>query len=616
MRRVVAAAALAISLVAFATAASVMVRGTVDLSIFHIPLRAHDPWRAAVVALLALVVSVKAAGLSVAHRWLAAADRVDDRIVAGVLAAGTCVVGIAYATTVAGAADPYGYVSQADLWLKGQLKTPQPWAQQAPWPSSQWSFSTLGYRPGLTDADASSLVPIYSPGLPMLMAVAKVVGGQEGMFWVVPVFGGLLVLATFGVGRRLGASRAGLIGAFLVATSPAVLFNFMDPATDVAVAGAWMVAFYFLLGESRWSALTAGLTCAVAILIRPNLAFEAGVLGLWYFLRAWRTGEWRGKLPRALLFGIGVAPGIAAVAAIYWYLYGSPFMSGYGTFADAFQRVNILPNATRYPAWFIYAHTPAALAGLVALAVPLKWFWPSVKDRLVFVVIGAFVSLLVLEFLAYLVFDTWWTLRFLIPCLPFITIGLGAVMLSVVNAAPRAIRPFVALVAVGLVMVLGARDFRVAVKEGAFDLWRQERRYVAAAQLTRRLTGETSVVYCMQHSGSLRYYAGRLTVRYDQIDRDWLDRSLAWFQAQGVHPYLLLEDWEIPQFKQHFAGAHALALLDEAPLVSYQGGGRIQLFDLGPTNERPAATLNVVETFADRLRSVPPSPPPRVTFAR
>ena len=560
--------------------------------------------------------SFKAGGRAVVDEWVAAADRVDDRVVAGVLATATCVVGIAYATTVAGAADPYGYVSEADLWIKGQLKIPQTWAQQAPWPSSQWSFAPIGYRPGLTDNDAWSLVPIYSPGLPLLFAAAKAVGGQEGLFWVVPILGGLLVLATFGIGRRLGASRAGLAGAFLLATSPAVLFNFMDPATDVAVAGAWMVAFYFLLGESRWSSLLAGLATAVAILIRPNLAFESGVLGLWYLLRAWRTGEWRRELQRACLFGLGVAPGIAAVAAIYAYLYGSPFISGYGTFADQFKRANILPNAPRYARWFMDAHTPAALVGLVSLAVPLKWFWPAVKDRLVFVVIGAFVSLVVLEFLAYLVFDAWWNLRFVIPCLPFIMIGIGAVVTAVVTAAGRPSRPFVAIAAVGLVAVLGVRDLRVAAREGAFDLWRQERRYVAVARLTRGMTDPTSVVYCMQHSGSLRYYAGRLTLRYDQLDHDWLDRSLTWFEAQKVHPYLLLEDWEIPQFKEHFAGTQTLALLDGAPLLTYEGGGRIVLFDLAPPVDRSAATVNVVETFADRLRSVGPATPPPVTFRR
>lgn len=605
-------AALVVGLSALVVALSVVVAGGVDLTPFHIPFRAHEFWPAAVIAVVAFIVSFKTGGLAIAGQWLMAADRVDDRIVATALAAVTCVLGIVYATTVAGASDPYGYVSEADLWLKGPLKIPQAWAEHVPWPSNRWTFAPLGYAPGLTAADATSIVPVYSPGLPLLMAAAKTIGGQEAMFWVVPIFGALLVLATFGVGRRLGASRAGLIGAFLVATSPAVLFNFMDPTTDVAVAGAWIVAFYFLLGESRWSALVAGLAGAVAILIRPNLAFEAGVLGLWYLLRALRSGEWRREIERAGLFAMGVAPGIVAVAAIYAYLYGSPFVSGYGRFADSFHAANVGPNAERYAQWFMYAHTPAAWIGLVPLAVPLARFWPAVKNRLVFVVIGAFVSLLVVEFLAYLVFDAWWSLRFIIPCLPFVMIGIGAV----VTSAARAGRPLVALAAVIVVTIFGVRDFRVAVREGAFDLWRQERRYVAVAKLTRGMTDETSVVYCMQHSGSLRYYAGRLTLRYDVLDHDWLDRSLAWFEAQGVHPYLLLEEWEIAQFKEHFAGAPAVGLVEAPPLLTYDGGGRILLFDLAPAADRPATPLRVVETYADRLRSVTPAGPPRVIFGR
>ncbi len=144
MRRVVAATALAIGLVALAAAAWVLDCRHINLTRFHIPLRAHDPWRSSVTAVVAFVVSFEAGGRTVVTGGLAAADRVDDRMVAGVLATATCIVGIAYATTVAGAADPYGYVSEADLWLKGELKIPQPWAQQAPWPSSRGAFPRLG----------------------------------------------------------------------------------------------------------------------------------------------------------------------------------------------------------------------------------------------------------------------------------------------------------------------------------------------------------------------------------------------------------------------------------------------------------------------------------------
>lgn len=378
------------------------ITGGADLDIFHLRVTSHDPWRPAIAALVALAIFVAAKGRwSTVRGWIDAADRVDERFLAGALALGLTIAGITYATTVAGGSDSYGYVSEADLWLKGQLKTPQPWMFDAPWPGKRWSFVPLGYMPGNTLRNSESIVPVYSPGLPLLMAGAKLVGGQEGVFWVVPMLGGVMALATFGIGRRLGSPRAGLIGALLVATSPIVLFMIMAPMTDVAVAGAWAAAFYFLLGESRASALAAGLTSAVAILIRPNISFEAGVLGVWYLMRAWRSGAWRHELLRAGLFALGAATGYAAVAMINKSLYGSPLTSGYGAIVEEFTRDNIPVNARLYAQWFIDVHTPAALMGFLPLVLPLKWFWPSAKDRAIFLVIGAFVALILLEFFKF-----------------------------------------------------------------------------------------------------------------------------------------------------------------------------------------------------------------------
>src|SRR5262249_44063082 len=257
------------------------------------------------------------------------------------------------------------------------------------------------------------------------------------------------------------------------------------------------------------------------------------------------------EIVRACLFAAGAAPGAVAIAAINNYLFGSPLTSGYGTFPEQFALSRVPVNARLYLSWFIYAHTPFALIGLIPIAVPLKWLWPGVKDRFVFVVIGAFMSLVFLEFFAYLVFDVWWYLRFIIPCLPFVMIGLGVA----VTAVARMHKWPLTTVALGLVAVLGARNFRVAEQEHVFDLWRGDLHSVAVAKLARRITDPKSVIYAMQHSGSLRYYAGRLTVRYDQIEPHWLDDSVAWFESRGVHPYLLVDEWEVEIFRQRFASA-------------------------------------------------------------
>jgi hypothetical protein len=575
-------------------------------------LSAHEPWRPSVVAAVAIGVFLAANGRwDDLRSWATIGDRVDDRIVAAGLAAAVCIVGIAYATTVAGGSDAYGYVSQADGWLNGQLKIPQPWAQQAPWPTPRWSFAPLGWRPGYGDG-AWSLVPTYSPGLPLLMAGAKLVGGQEGLFWVVPISGGLLVLATFGLGRRLGDSRAGLIAAALVATSPIVLFMLMAPMTDVPVAAAWTIAWYFALGESPATALAAGLASAVAILIRPNLVFEAGPIGLWFLVRGWRSGAWRRAIGHATIFGAAASCGIAAVAAINLYLYSSPFISGYGGFSGWFTRANIPTNARNYLQWLMYAQTPAALLGLAALCAPLRRVWPGVKDRALFAIIGAYLFAFAAQYFSFLVFDAWWYLRFFISALPFVLLGVGAVATSLSRGDKPALTIAVTLVVVGLC----ARDFRVAMAESSFDLWRGDRRYVSAARLVQSTTDATSVIYSMQHSGSLRYYGGRLTINWVNLDKDWLDRSIAWVRERGSHPYLLLESWEIEPFKKQFRGQQMVAVVDTAPMVTYEGGARIMLWDLAAPPDRSATTVNITEMFVDRERSVPPVAPPQIVLGR
>lgn len=537
--------------------------------------------------------------------------RIDDRLVVAALAAAVCILGIAYATTAAGGSDSYGYVSEADGWLSGKVKIPQPWAREAPWPTRRWSFAPLGWRPG-DGADEWSLVPTYSPGLPLLLAGAKLIGGQEGMFWVVPISGGLLVLATFGLGRRLGDSRAGLVAAWLVATSPVVLFMLMAPMTDVPVAAAWTIACYFALGESAATAFAAGLAAGVGTLIRPNLVFQAGPIGLWFLIRGWRTGEWGRAIRHAACFTVGASCGIVAVFAINQQLYGSPFVSGYGGLSGWYSRANIATNIRRYAGWLLYANTPAAFVGLAALVIPLKRVWPGVKDRAVFVFIALFLLTLFGQYFAFLVFDVWWYLRFVISAFPFILLGVAAVAMSLARAG----KPALTVAVIIALLALCIRDFRVAAAESTFDVWRGERRYVSMALVVKSATDETSVIYSMQHSGSIRYYAGRLTINWSGLTRDTLDRSVAWVIERGSHPYLVLESWEVDLVKKQFGGQKTLAVLDTAPMLMYEGGAQIMMWDLAAPPDRAASTLNITETFANRQRSVPPAKPPTITLGR
>lgn len=611
-------AMLVIACLGFAWAVMLQIAGGFDATVLGLRIRSNNPYRVALIATLALVVffvaggrlslpwrpvlqRIRRAGIVIAERpgWIAAA-----------LAAVTMTVGLLYSTRTAGASDVYGYMSQADLWLEGRLKVPQPWAADVPWPDKVWSFSPLGYRPA-PGANEWAIVPTYSPGLPLLLAVAKRVAGQCGLLAVVPLLGGVAVLVTYGLGRRLGSPLAGLIAAWLLATSPAVLGVLMDPLSDVPAMAVWTLAFYCVLGRGWASALAAGLLASLAILIRPNLVVLAGPLGLWWFLRrdlatpgGW---QWQTRVARAALYALGVLPSVVAVALLNNYLFGAPLASGYGQLGDLFAWTRVLPNLGSYVRWYADSQTPIALLGLAALAVPSRRLWPAAPDRSVFLVIGLYVATLWAQYASYLSFDSWGYLRFLLPSWPLLMLGTASALL----AAARLTRFGAALVAIAIIAV-GARQLSFAKRHGVFDQRQAARHDLIIGPLVRAHTEENSVVVALQRSGSLRYYGGRVTLRYDYLPRETLDRDVTWLKARGVGVYALLDEREIAEFRDRFSGQQTLAALDR-PVLIYQPGSLV-LFDLTRPPDASAFPVLVTKVPAEAPDCVPPASTPSLVL--
>ena len=578
--------------------------GGFDGTVLGIRIRSNNPWRPVLIAVLALTGFVLAGGatrqsplLARIRGWPAALARRPGWI-AGGIAALSVIVAAAGSTRTAGGSDAYGYVSQADLWLNGNLKVPQPWVAQVPWPNREWTFTPLGYRP-VERKGEWAIVPTYSPGLPMLMAAAKRVGGQCALFAVVPVLLGLAVLATYGFGCRLGSSSAGLIGAWFLATSPVVLAS-MEPMTDVPVMAAWTLAFYFLLGSSVRSALAAGALAALAILIRPNLFLLAAPMTAWFFVRrAPDLPAFRTRFAPAAMFGFAALLGVAAVAIINQHLYGSPSTSGYGRFGDQFAWSRVLPNLGRYLSWFVETQTPVALAGIAALIVPARRLWPGVTDRRVFVVIGLYVAVLWAEYCAYLEFDSWGYLRLLLPSWPFIMLGLA----SIIVAAARQNGRGICWMARAAIIALGVWNVHAAEQRGAFEQRQAARHEASIGRLVRAHTDRNSVVLAFERSGSLRYYAGRTTLRYDVLEPDWLDRAVTWLTERGVHVYAVLDKRQAAECKRRFAGQQTAAAFDHPDLI-YEPAGT-GLFDLSTPHVTRSAIV-ITETLPDLPGCDPP----------
>ena len=61
---------------------------------------------------------------------------------------------------------------------------------------------------------------------------------------------------------------AGAMAAVLIAVSPPMLYQVVQPMNDVTTAALWMATFVALVG-CRWT--VAGVCCGLALMVRPNL---------------------------------------------------------------------------------------------------------------------------------------------------------------------------------------------------------------------------------------------------------------------------------------------------------------------------------------------------------
>ncbi len=489
------------------------------------------------------------------------------RLALALLLAAVVYAGLRWGTYAVGGSDSYCYVHQAERWASllrqgfgGEapgLQVAEPLALEAPWPNAPLTFAPAGHVPSQTMPGA--LVPICPSGLSIAMAPMLAIGGNAALFLVVPLFGALLVWATFTCGSRFG-SRVGLASAALVACSPPFLYQLIQPMSDVPAAALWMLAVAAVTGAKPRAPVVAGLATAAAVLMRPNLVPMAIPIGLFILFRPERS--WHDRLQGAMRYAAAAVPGAIAVAFIQREFYGSPLQSGYGSLSALFSFDHVAPNAARYFSWMTQSHS---VIWLLALAAP--FLLPGPLTML-------FVSLVlvnVASYLPYTVFEDWAYLRFLLPTIPLLLI----LTMAAVDGVCRRIRPATAPAVVAVIAaVLAVHFMRDAEHRQVFGLQRLEARFERAGSYVGRRLPANAIVITSWQSGSVRFYGHRNTLLWDGLDPAWLDRTIDFLRARGMEPYLLFESWEEPIFRTRFAGSPTGAL-DWPPMAEVASQVRI-----------------------------------------
>jgi hypothetical protein len=574
-------ALLACACVALGVAAWDLAAGGFYVRLFGIRVsswEANKPFRIAMIAIVAAL-------------WLHDRDVEADRAswhqlpraapwVAGVAALASAAVAIHFGIFAAGGADAYGYVSQAHLWASGRLMVPDRLAPLTP--ALGRAVAPLGY---LLGRDPGWLVPVYAPGLPMMMALAMKAAGPAGVYFVVPLLAAATVWSTYLLARRTADGRVALMAAALLAFSPIFLFQSLEPMSDVPVTAWWIGAWVLAASPGAWAPLGAGLAVSAAVLTRPNLVPLAIVLAVAIGLRGGAA-----RVRRVALFAVGVVPGCLVVAWVNNHWYGSPLRSGYGALETLYAWDRFGPNLRHYTKWLVDLHTPAIL---LALAAPL------LRRTTLAIPMLAFAVALLCAYLFYFVYDSWPFTRFLLPAIPLLFILGSSVVLWLVARVPLAFRGAIVLLICTLLpcwYVLKARSLNV------FAIQRAEHRYVAVGRAVGDSLPPQAVVFTVIQSGSVRWYGDRATLRWDVIEPAAFGRIVETLRAHGCVPYVLLEEWEEAPFREQFAGASEFGRLDWPPTMEYDGISKTRIYALADRARYLAGARITTRTISD----VPP----------
>jgi hypothetical protein len=559
--------------------------GGVDVSLLGIRLRSNDPNKTRLWAEIAFSIYVLCRGPARAREELSVLARTTlERLhrsstsIALVLAVTLVGVGVRHGIFVAGGADSYGYLEEARLWRERRVIVDQPFMAEVPWSRARDSLAPLGFQPA---PRGWQIVPVHAPGYPLVIAAVQSVAGYCSARWIVPISGGVIVLMTYLIGRLSGRRLVGLMAAAFVAVSPTTWFMLVQPMSDLPAAAAWAVSFVGILGNSQAAAWVAGLAAGLAILIRPNVVLLAGVFTLFaLWLDFTRAPAWRLRSFRSLRFVAGVLAGISIEMLINAHLYGSPFRSGYGDLDFAVSHLG--GNLYRYASWLAQTETPVIFLGIASLAIPAAAVWTTKTARRTRWFFLAAVVAVWLPVLLYTEFEAWWYLRYALATWPILAFATASCLAAVYRRGT----PIVRFAAAAAFVVAITHNLDLAKRVGS-DVAPGEQKYLDAARLVEEATGPDSMILTVQHSGSLRYYAGRMTMRWDQLDPGELDLAVRWLEQHGHRPFLLIEDGEVEGLQQKYGATDAAARLDWTPIAVLQVPSRVRLFDAAAQRHPP-----------------------------
>jgi hypothetical protein len=158
------------------------------------------------------------------------------------------------------------------------------------------------------------------------------------------------------------------------------------------------------------------------------------------------------------------------------------------------------------------------------------------------------------------VFDDWQASRFLLPAIALVLVLFARAM--TVAVGPTRVAGAVAIAAIAFACAISSHIF--LRREGIYMLATLEAKYALVGEWFKTNTSEHAVVLAGLHSGTIRMYGDRVTIRWDELPEHALTDTLRALIAAGYEPFLALDSpTEPPLFEERFksqtAGAEPVA---------------------------------------------------------
>lgn len=491
-----------------------------------VSVRAHGPLR--VLAATGILVAIRLRfGVDSVSAWL-------TRIALLTTICGSVMAWFRFLLTTVGGADSYGYASASQLIAQGRLIDAAPIAEWLSAANRLAIASPLGWAPV---PDGSGIAPTYPIGVSSVMALFSIIGGSGGIYFVAPVMGLITLFCAYRVAREWYDADTALLATALIAWNPLIITYSKQPMSDIAATMWLTLALWMAVKASTSSAFVAGLAGGLAIITRPALLIGGALVPMLTF---------KGDAPRrrVLISAGGLAIGVAIQMTIQQVLFGSPFSTGYGSTSSLFSTDHVDNNLGIFGRhlWSVLGplFVPGLILGLIAARPEPRW-----KPAAMF-------GCVAFPYVFYLPFDHWETLRFLLPGLVPLTIVAADGLMKIARVTRKPWATAVVVTAMMSIVVWRSED--LLRRSSVWDVATLEARYPLAGEWVNVNTPLESVVLANQHSGSLRWYGKRQTLRWDFIAPDQLVASVRELQAKGATVYVALEGDEVGMFEQRFSG--------------------------------------------------------------